>query len=134
MNPDPMTKPLAAGPITVGEREGDVIPFEPANVDYTILNKMHTKNPTYGQNQVPDAIVNSCSECCMQYIEGKPNLLGRLHRNIVKSCSQCPVGRAGDHIQARDGEGKKLFWVGPDGARRPMTQTEAMLMEIDGTA
>ena len=134
MKPDIATKPLAVGSAVIGVQEADIRAFEPAGVDYTIVNQMQTHDPTYGQNKVPDAVVNSCSECCMEYINGKPNLRGRLHRAMVKSCSQCPVGRAGNHIQARDGEGNKLFVRNPDGTLRPLMQTEAMLMETDGTA
>ena len=134
MRPDHTTDPIAVGPVTVGDTEASVMPFEPADVDFSAVNKMRTRDPTYGQNQVPDAIVNSCSQCCMAEINGKPNLLGRLHRAMVDGCGHCPVGMSGDHIQARDGDGNLMFHTYADGTRRPITQTEAMYMDIDSTA
>lgn len=131
---DFITLPVRAGQIVIGIKEGRAMPFEPADIDYTTVNGHRLKDPTYGQNQVPDTIVNSCSECCMEQINGRPNLLGKMHRKTVKDCRHCPVGTAGDHIQARDAAGRRLFWVNPDGSVAPMTQTELMQMETDGTA
>lgn len=127
------TGPIRANNITFGLKPAVVLPFEPANINYSVLAEKRKSDPTYGQDQVPDAIVNSCSECCMATINGRQNLLGRMHRGLVKSCSQCPVGAAGDHIQARDGKGRPLFIRGPDGELRPMTQFELVIMEMDGT-
>lgn len=118
----------------LGAKEAEVRPFEPADVDFAAVNEKRLSDPTYGANVVPDALVGSCSQCCMAEINGKPNILGRMHRKIVKSCSQCPVGGAGDFIQARDGDGNLLYVTLPDGTRRPMTQTELLYKEIDGTA
>lgn len=135
MKDDILTRPLPAGPDRfIGSEEADVRPFEPAGIDWGSANRRRRSDPTYGQAQVPDAVVNSCSECCMETINGRPNLLRLLHRSMVKSCSQCPVGRAGDRLQARDGQGNKLYAKDPDGTVRPLTQTELMLMETDGTA
>lgn len=129
------TKPIPVSPNTViGAKQAAPVPFEPAGIDHSVLSERRVSDPTYGQNQVPNAIVNSCSQCCMETINGKPNLLGRLHRKMVKSCSRCPVGKAGDLIQARDGNGNRLFIQDPDSTFRPLTQTELMLMETDGTA
>lgn len=128
-----VTGPIHVGNVALGLKPAEVLPFEPSGMDYSALADRQKSDPTYGQDRVPDAIVNSCSECCMDTINGKPNLLGRMHRNLVKSCSQCPVGAAGDYIQARDGNGRLLFIRGQDGNLRPMTQSELVVMETDGT-
>lgn len=128
------TGPIRAAGRVFGLTEAKIRPFEPAGIDWSALSEQKIKNPTYGQNQVPSAIVNSCSECCIAEINGKPNLLGRLHRKLVGSCSQCPVGASGDYVQARDGQGKKLYIKNPDGTVRPMTQSELVMRETDGTA
>lgn len=128
------TKPLQVGPVTVGEQDADIKPFEPADIDYANLNERQKRDPTYGHAQVPDSIVNSCSECCMESINGQPNLRRLLHRNLVKSCSQCPVSHASDLLPARDSNGNTLFVRQPDGSIRPMTKSEAVKMAHDGTA
>lgn len=128
------TGPIRAAGRTFGLAEAEAYPFEPADVDWSVLAERKIKNPTYGQNQVPDAIVNSCSECCLAEIDGKPNLLGRLHRKLVGSCSRCPVSTSGDYVQARDGQGRKLYVKNPDRTVRPMTQSELVVRETDGTA
>lgn len=128
------TGPIRAAGHVFGLTEAEIRPFEPADIDWSVLAERKIKNPTYGQNQVPSAIVNSCSECCMAEIDGKPNLLGRLHRKLVGSCSRCPVGASGDYVQARDGQGRKLYIKNPDGTVRPMTQSELVMRETDGTA
>lgn len=128
------TEPIQTAGRVFGLTETEIRPFEPANVDWSVLAERKIKNPAYGQNQVPDAVVNSCSECCMAEIDGKPNLLGRLHRKLVSSCSRCPVGASGDYVQARDGRGRKLYINSPDGTVRPMTQSELVVRETDGTA
>lgn len=141
-NPGTMPKPVISengtGPIQAADHvfgliEAEIRPFEPAGIDWSVLAEKKIKNPTYGQNQVPGAIVNSCSECCMSEINGKPNLLGILHRKTVKSCSRCPVGTSGDYVQARDGHGRKLYVRNPDGTVRPMTQSELVVRETDET-
>ena len=128
------TGPIQAAGRVFGLTEAEIGPFEPADIDWSALSEQKIKNPTYGQNQVPSAIVNSCSECCMAEINGKPNLLGRLHRKLVESYSRCPVGASGDYVQARDGQGRKLYIKNPDGTVRPMTQSELVMRETDGTA
>lgn len=128
------TGPIRTAGHTFGLAEAEARPFEPADVDWSVLAERKIKNPAYGQNQVPDAVVNSCSECCMAEIDGKPNLLGRLHRKLVGSCSRCPVSASGDYVQARDGRGRKLYVRNPDGTVRPMTQSELVMRETDGTA
>ena len=127
------TGPIQAAGRVFGLTEAEIRPFEPTDIDWSTLSERKIKNPTYGQNQVPGA-VNSCSECCMAEIDGKPNLLGHLHRKLVGSCSRCPVGASGDYIQARDGRGRKLYIKNPDGTVRPMTQSELVMRETDGTA
>lgn len=128
------TGPIRAADRVFGLTEAEIRPFEPADIDWSALSERKIKNPTYGQNQVPGAVVNSCSECCMAEIDGKPNLLGHLHRKLVGSCSRCPVGASGDYVQARDGRGRKLYIKNPDGTVRPMTQSELVMHETDGTA
>lgn len=128
------TGPIRAAGRVFGLTEAKIRPFEPADIDWSALSERKIKNPTYGQNQVPGAVVNSCSECCMAEIDGKPNLLGHLHRKLVGSCSRCPVGASGDYVQARDGRGRKLYIKNPDGTVRPMTQSELVIRETDGTA
>lgn len=131
---DPITRPIHIGSsVVIGESEGLVQSFEPGNIDFSVTNERQFVNPTYGHNEVSDAIVNSCSECCMEQINGKPNLLGRMHRKMVGSCSRCPVSSADDHIQARDGKGNLLWRRLPDGSHRPVTKSEAVILEIDGT-
>lgn len=129
-----LTKPIQVGPsVVLGEAEGTAEPFEPADVDYAAEYRKQTRDPTAGNCQIPGAVVNSCSECCMETINGKPNLLGKMHRRMIKSCSQCPVGSAGDRIQARDGNENLLFQRMPDGSKRPVTRAQLVIMEIDGT-
>lgn len=124
---------LTAGSIKIGAHAAEIRPFEPAGIDWTIVNAKRRSDPTYGQNVIPDAVVGSCSQCCMAEINGKPNLLGRLHRKKIKSCSQCPVGHAASLIQARDADGRLLYARNPDGTRRPLTQHELVIMEMDGS-
>ena len=133
MNPE--TSPIRIGPsVVVGRTEAETRPFEPAGVDYAAEYAKHNHDPTAGCHRVPDAVVNSCSECCMESINGKPNILGRMHRKMVNGCSQCPVGQSSEYIQARDGSGNLLWKRMPDGTRRPVTKAEIMIMETDGTA
>lgn len=43
-----------------------------------------------------ECLVSSCSECCMQEIDGKPNIKGALHRAEYTKpwgldCAHCPI-------------------------------------------
>lgn len=87
------TGPIRAAGHVFGLTEAEIRPFEPADIDWSALSEQKIKNPTYGQNQVPGAIVNSCSECCMTEINGKPNLLGRLHKNSSGPAPDAPSAR-----------------------------------------
>lgn len=129
-----MTEPLRVGKITVGDKSAEILPFEPAGIDYAHINERQKRDPTYGHAEVPDAVVNSCSECCMERVNGQPNLKRLLHRNLVGSCSRCPVSKASELLQARDADGNRLFVQNPDGTVRPMTEAEAVRIATDETA
>lgn len=63
-----------------------------------------------------ECLVNSCSECCMLEIDGKPNIKGALHRAERTrpwglDCQHCPIT-----------------------LRQSPEEWEKMLADIDGTA
>ena len=119
----------------------DVAPFEPAGFDWANINRIQSRDPTKGHGIVPDAMVDSCSECCMLEINGRPNVLGRMWRKYMTNpvtgyvdCSRCPVSASSERLQARDGTGELIFRTLPDGRKIPLSQADVERMETDGTA
>lgn len=132
MAADPLTPPVRAGDIVFGEIESDVLPFENAAFDFARVNEYLTKNPAVRQHVVPDALVSSCSECCMPEINGQPNVIGMLFRKSRegKGCHLCPVAMASERLPARTGDGSYLT----DKSGRALSEADAVRMAEDGTA
>lgn len=102
-----VTGPIRAGGMAFGETEAGVLPFEDATFDFARVNEYLYKNPAVRQHIVPDALVSSCSECCMAEIDGRPNILGMLFRKSRegRGCSGCPVSLASEKLPARMADG-----------------------------
>lgn len=121
--------------------EAEVMPFEPAGFDWKSINEIQQHNPTKGHAVVPDAMVDSCSECCMSEINGRPNVIGIMWRKFMTNprtghldCGRCPITSASTKIQARDGQGKLMYQTLSDGTKVPLMEDNVVKMEIDGTA
>lgn len=119
----------------------EVMPFEPAGFDWSLINEVQLRDPTKGHALVPEAMVNSCSECCMPVVNGKPNVLGIMWRKFMThprtghvDCGRCPVSIASTKVQSRDGCGNPMWRMLFDGTKVPLTCDEVMRMETDGTA
>lgn len=132
MSAPSLTPPLRAGSLVFGETEAEVLPFENAGFDFARVNGYLIKNPAVRQHVVPDALVSSCSECCMETINGQPNVIGRMFRKSRegKGCSFCPVGMASEKLPARKADGTYLR----DACGRILSEADAVRMAHDGTA
>lgn len=126
------TPPIRAGGITIGETEAEVLPFENGSFDFARVNEYLTRNPAVRQHIIPDAMVSSCSECCMESINGQPNVIGRMFRKSRKGkgCHLCPVSMASEKLPARAGDGGYLR----DASGRVLSEADAVRMAEDGTA
>lgn len=104
---EPVTPPIQIGQIVLGSKTGTIEPFEDATADFAHINDYLIKNPAYQQHVIPDALVSSCSQCCMETINGQPNILGRLFRKSRGDlgCHRCPVSMASEKLPARDSAG-----------------------------
>lgn len=124
------TPPIEIGGKTFGDMEARVAPFEDAGFDFARANEYLAGNPAARRHVVPDAIVSSCSECCMEEIDGKPNILGRMFRKPREGlgCRFCPVSLAGDRLPARKADGTYL----KDRHGRVLSESEAVRMAEDG--
>ena len=127
-----LTPPVKAGGITFGDAEAVVLPFENAAFDFARVNEYLIRNPAVRQHFVPDAMVSSCSECCMAEINGRPNVIGMLFRKSRegKGCSLCPVAAASERLPARMADGTYL----KDESGRVLSEADAVRMAEDGTA
>ena len=124
------TPPIQAGDMIFGDAEAEVLPFEDRTFDFAHVNECLYKNPAVRQHVVPDAMVSSCSECCMEEINGKPNILGYLFRKSRegKGCSGCPVSLASEKLPARMADGS--FARGRDG--RILSEADVIRIAEDG--
>lgn len=124
------TPPLLAGGLVFGEKEAEVLPFEDGTFDFARANEYLAENPAVRSHVIPDALVSSCSECCMAEINGRPNILGRLFRESRKGrgCSGCPVAMAAEKLPARMADGTYLR----DGRGRILSEADAVRMAEDG--
>lgn len=113
-----------------GELQAEILPFENALIDFSNINQYLFTNPAVIAHVIPDSIINSCSECCTETINGKPNMLGRLHRLRYKDCGKCPVNIASERIPARDANGEYIR----NREGRIMSEAEVTRMLEDGTA
>lgn len=125
-----VTGPIRAGGKTFGAKEAEVLPFEDAAFDFAHVNEYLLLNPAARQHVVPDAMVSSCSECCMEEINGKPNILGMLFRKSRegKGCSGCPVSLAAEKLPARMADGS--FARGRNG--RILSEADVVRIAEDG--
>lgn len=132
MPADALTPPVKTGNLTFGETEAEVFPFENNTFDFARVNEYLAKNPAVRQHVVPDALISSCSECCMETVNGRPNILGMLFRKSRdgKGCSLCPVAMASEKLPARTGSGEYLR----DESGRVLSEADAVRMAEDGTA
>lgn len=104
------TGPIRIGPVTIGDKEADVRPFEIQNFEFGRINDHLRQNPAVQRYVVPDALVSSCSQCCMPEINGRPNILGKLFRESRKDrgCRFCPVSMASAWLPARRSDGSYI--------------------------
>lgn len=104
------TPPVQAGSITFGEIEAEILPFENKMFEFDRINEHLRGNPAARSHVVPNALISSCSECCMEKINGQPNILGKLFRasRKGKGCSQCPVAIASENLPARRADGRYI--------------------------
>lgn len=125
-----VTGPIQAGDMIFGDTEAEILPFEDRTFDFAHVNEYLYKNPAVRQHVVPDALVSSCSECCMEEINGKPNILGYLFRKSRegKGCSGCPVAAASEKLPARKADGTLLR----DAGGRVLSEADAVRMAEDG--
>lgn len=125
------TKPLQVNTVTIGNKETKVQPFENHTLDFAKINEYLVKNPAVRQHVIPDAMVSSCSECCMDAINGQPNLLGRMFRKSRGrlGCHLCPVLLASEHLPARDSNGNYL----KNGDGKTLSEADVVRMAEDGT-
>lgn len=95
---------------TIGDKESEVKPFENNMFDFAHINEHLAKNPAVQKHIIPDAMVSSCSECCMETINGQPNLLGYLFRKSrgKQGCHLCPVSLASESLPARNADGNYI--------------------------
>ncbi len=126
------TPPIRAGELVFGEKEADAAPFEIASFDFSRINEYLAKNPAVREHVVPDALVSSCSECCMETINGRPNVLGMLFRKSRegKGCRLCPVSMASERLPARKADGTYLT----DARGNVLSRADAVRIAEDGTA
>lgn len=119
-----------AGGRVFGDLEAEVLPFEDGTFDFERVNEYLLKNPAIRRHIVPDAIVSSCSECCMAEINGKPNILGLMFRKSRqdKGCSGCPVSMASEKLPARKADGSYL----KDANGRVLSEADMVRMAEDG--
>lgn len=124
------TGPIRIGNKTFGAEEAEVLPFEDRTFDFARVNEYLAKNPAVRQHVVPDAMVSSCSECCMEEINGRPNILGRMFRKSRegKGCSGCPVSLASEKLPARMADGS--FVRGRGG--RVLSEADIVRIAEDG--
>lgn len=104
------TKHIQAGNHTIGNKESEVKPFENHTFDFAHVNEYLAKNPAVQKHVIPDAMVSNCSECCMETINGRPNLLGYLFRKSrdKQGCHLCPVLLASESLPARNADGNYI--------------------------
>lgn len=104
------TPPVQAGSITFGEIEAEILPFENKMFEFDRINEHLRRNPAARSHVIPNALVSSCSECCMKKINGQPNILGKLFRasRKGKGCRFCPVSMASEKLPARRGNGQYI--------------------------
>lgn len=124
------TPPIQAGNMIFGDTEAEVLPFEDRTFDFAHVNEYLYKNPAVRQHVVPDALVSSCSECCMAEINGKPNILGMLFRKSRegRGCSGCPVSLASEKLPARMADGS----FARDKAGRILSEADVIRIAEDG--
>lgn len=125
--------------IEIGKKQYEPQPFEDATIDPREVNAKRHSNPSYGYEQHPGCIVNSCSECSMNTINGEPNMMGLLHRmrqtwtdrdgNRHLDCSTCQITKDIKTLGAKDADGNPLYHK--DGSR--VTAFEQMVSDTDGT-
>lgn len=125
--------------IEIGQKQHEPRPFEDATTDFREIRGKRFSNPSYGHEQHPGCIVNSCSECSMNMINGKPNMMGLLHRlrqtqvdrdgNRYLDCSTCQITKDIKILGAKDADGNPLYHK--DGSR--VTAFEQMISMTDGT-
>lgn len=104
------TKPVKAGNHVIGDKGSEIKPFENSTFNFTHINEHLAKNPAVRTHVIPDAMVSSCSECCMETINGQPNILGYLFRKSrgKQGCHLCPVSLASESLPARDADGNYI--------------------------
>lgn len=130
---------IEVGQITVGDKESSPRAFEDATVDMSNLNENLKHNAAFNYEIHPDAVINSCSQCCMEKVNGEPNILGMLHRAKYTrvdgfghkhlDCGSCPITKDNQYMPARDGNGDLI----KDADGRPVSQAELVRMETDNT-
>lgn len=105
------TKPIRINDHTIGDKESNGKPFESHAFDFAHINEHLARNPATRRHVVPDAMVSSCSECCMDTINGRQNTLGYLFRKSREpmGCHLCPVAAASELLPARDAEGNYML-------------------------
>lgn len=83
------------------------------------------------QDIKPISYVKSCTECSMYYLpDGKPNVLGLLHRTIYWGhCNKCPVCLGMYETPATTADGKTIYWKGTDVA---LSEMDRIKLEADG--
>lgn len=125
-----LTPPIRAGGTTFGIMEAEVLPFEDGTFDFSRINEYLARNPAAQGHVVPDALVSSCSECCMAEIDGRPNILGRLFRESRrgKGCSGCPVSMASEKLPARMADGT----YARDRSGRILSEADVVRIAEDG--
>lgn len=126
------TEPIQIGNHTIGDKESEVKPFKNHAFDFARVNEYLIKNPAVRQHVIPDAMISSYSECCMETINGQPNLLGRMFRKSREhlGCHLCPVSLASERLPARDSNGKYV----KNNNGKILSETDVVRMAEDGTA
>lgn len=127
-----VTPPIRIGSMTIGDKTADIMPFETAGFSFDQINEHLARNPADCGHIVPDAMVSSCSECCMETINGRPNIIGRLFRESRKGqgCRNCPVSLASEKLPARDADGNYIR----DRSGRILSEADVIRMAEDGEA
>lgn len=124
------TPPIQIGNMIFGELESEVRPFENRAFTFDRINEYLRKNPAVRTHVIPDAIISSCSECCMEQINGQPNILGKLFRTSRKGkgCRFCPVSMASEKLPARRCDGQYIR----DKHGRILSEADIVRMAEDG--
>lgn len=124
------TKPIQIDNRTIGNKESDARPFESHAFNFEHVNEYLAKNPAVRKHVVPNAMVSNCSECCMDTINGQPNILGRMFRKSrgKQGCHLCPVALASERLPARDAEGNYL----KDSHGKTLSEADIIRMAEDG--